>query len=230
MAAAEKFHSEAEKGIYELLEKLVEDQRSDLEDVRFIILMKHGGWKSKGKIVFGKVKPLSDDMRFTMKKDALVYLNADQWKAMSDKQRLYVLESTLHSLVPKYDKHGDMKSGNDGFPALTTTPYDIEGYADVIRRHGPVMEEVRRLAKALTETNQMTIDDVAEQDESEALPEAHEGITGKINQDGTVEVSTEEEEDDPNQTKIEDYIEPDQSESGLDNVEPIETSDDDLPF
>ncbi len=228
MAAVEKFHSEAQQEVYDLLEKLVDDQRSDLEDVRFTILMKHGGWKSKGKIVFGKVKPLPDDMRFSMKKDALIYLNADQWKVMSDKQKLYVLESTLHALVPKYDKHGDMKTGNDGFPALTTIPYDIEAFADVIRRHGTVMEEVQRLAKALTETNQMTIDDVAEQDEQEALPESREGIKGQINKDGTVNVDTE--EDDPNQTKIEDYIEPDQSESGLDDVPPIPTDDDDLPF
>ncbi len=228
MAVAEKFHSEAQQEVYDLLEKLVDDQRSDLEDVRFTILMKHGGWKSKGKIVFGKVKPLPDDMRFSMKKDALIYLNADQWKVMSDKQKLYVLESTLHALVPKYDKHGDMKTGNDGFPALTTIPYDIEAFADVIRRHGTVMEEVQRLAKALTETNQMTIDDVAEQDKQETLPDGREGVKGQINKDGTIDVDP---EYDPNQTKIEDYLEEGSATApGMDEVPPINTDDDDLPF
>lgn len=183
MAKAEKFHSEGTSAEYNMLGNMIKDHHKDFKDTEILILMKHGGWKSKGKSLFAKFKILGDDLRSTWDRDAILYLNADIWNRTSDPQRKYILDHALFSLDLKHDKHGCVLEAADGRPLLKTVPPDIEAYVEVIRRHGTITEDVKRLAKALTETNQLTFDDVKE--EQPAPP--HDGIKGTIGQDGVVE-------------------------------------------
>lgn len=156
-----KFHSEAPEEVYDLLEEVIDKLHKDLEGSEPLILFKHNGWKSKGKVVFAKIKILGDDLRTTLGKDFILYLNADFWKSLSDPQKRYILDHQLSTLDVTTDKHGDAKTGNDGRPKLKSLPYDIEAYAAVIKRHGAIMEDVKRLALSLKETNQLTIEEVA---------------------------------------------------------------------
>ncbi|MGG4218858.1 putative metallopeptidase [Paenibacillus jamilae] len=199
MAKAQKFHSEASKETYELLEDMIEKHHDRLEDTSFLILFKHGGWKTKGKTVFSKFKVLADDLRRTLNKDAILYLNADMWLALSDPQKRYILDDALYTITPKYDKHDCVVEAADGRPLLTTLPPDIEGFTEVIKRHGAITEDVKRLARALTETNQLTIEDVAaaaEQKPEDKPTEPREGVKGYIHPDGTIDIN------DPNQAKL----------------------------
>ncbi|MFC5528406.1 putative metallopeptidase [Cohnella yongneupensis] len=192
----EKFHSEAKEEVYELLDSVIENHHSDLGDTAFLILMKHGGWKSKGKPVLGKVQILNDAFRRSMKRDAIIYLNSDVWLSLSKPQRVYLLDHLMYSLDVATDRHSDVKTAADGRPLLTTSPHDFEGYADVVKRHGPIMQDIKRLLSGLRETNQLTIEEVAAGAEQPAVP-PHEGITGTIDPDGTIQV------DDKNQVTIE---------------------------
>jgi len=183
----DKFHSEAPKEVYELLAEVIEKQHPDLEETEFLILYRHGGWKTKGKVVFGKVTILTDAYRRTMKKDAMLVLNADMWGIMSPAQKLYVLDHQMYSIDVATDKQGDTRTAADGRPTLASIPPDIEAFANVIKRHGIIMEDVKRLAGALKETNQMTIEEAAAEAQSEPPAEPREGIRGTIDHNGVVE-------------------------------------------
>ncbi|WP_201319080.1 putative metallopeptidase [Paenibacillus sp. EPM92] len=159
MAKKEKFHSTAPQNVVDLLEEVIGEHHKELAVSNFLVLFKHGGWKSKGKTVLGKVRVLSDDLRRTMNKDVILYLNADMWAILSQPQKKYVLDHNLYTLDLKYNRHGDILEAADGRPLLTTVPHDIEGFVDVVRRHGIIMEDVKRLARAMTETTQITLED-----------------------------------------------------------------------
>lgn len=171
-AAIKKFHSEADDSTHEFLSTVINKYHKRLNRNRFLILFKHGGWMSKGRDIFGKPKVLADDLRRLLKKDAILYLNNDYWDIFSPAQKEYVVDQALYMLDVKRDNDGIVKEAADGRPLLGTVPPDIEGFADVIRRHGVIMEDVKRLAKALTETNQLSLsfEDNPREDEKEREP------------------------------------------------------------
>ncbi|WP_339200352.1 putative metallopeptidase [Paenibacillus sp. FSL P2-0322] len=227
MAKAQKFHSEAPRETYELLEDMIDKHHDSLSGSDFLILFKHGGWFSKGKTLFGKFKVLADDLRSTMKRDAILYLNADMWNRMAEPQRRYVLDHALFTLDLKYDRHGKTKMAADGRPLLTTLPPDIEGFTEVIKRHGAITEDVKRLAKALTETNQLTIEDIAKEEEEKPQDkpaEPREGVKGYIHPDGTIDIN------DPNQAKLPIDDEAAAAAEIAASAAGGENPDDDLPF
>lgn len=202
-----KFHSEAPEEVYDFLEEVIGKLHNDLGDSEPFILFKHNGWKSKGKEVFAKIKILGEDVRTAMGKDYILFLNKEFWEKMSEPQRRYVIDHHLSTIDVTTDKQGDTKTARDGRPKLKSLPYDIEAFAGVIKRHGPIMEDVKRLALSLKETNQLTIEDAAAATE-ERPPEPHKGIKGTIALDGTVDVqrSPDEPEDDENQVKLEEAM------------------------
>lgn len=223
MAKAEKFHTEAIEEIYDLLRDMINANHVRFRNTEFLILMKHGGWKSKGKTVFGKFKVLGDDLRSTWDKDAILYLNADMWNKMSHPQHLYVLDHALFGLDVKSDKNGNVLEDADGRPLLKTVPPDIEAFVEVIKRHGTTTEDVKRLALAIKEVNpdQMTIEEATAAADGENHAEPREGVRGKINPDSTVDV------EDENQMTLDEALEDADSDpmNGVDDVDP-----DELPF
>ncbi|MEK3718939.1 putative metallopeptidase [Paenibacillus sp. FSL R7-0333] len=202
---ADKFHSQGAEETYNLLADMIEKHHADLQETEVLILMKHGGWKSKGKPVFGKFKVLGDDLRSTWKKDVILYLNADMWGILSEPQRRYVLDHALYGLDVKVDKDGETKLADDDRPLLKTVSPDIEAFVEVIKRHGTTTQDVKRLAAAIKEVNpdQVTIEDVIgaggkPQGGADPKPPGN-GLQVKKNPDGTVDV----EEEDENQLTIE---------------------------
>lgn len=221
--ANDKFTTEAPEETNELLKDMIHKHHPHLRDNEFVIMMKHGGWKSKGKTKFSGISVLNEAVRMVSDTDAILFLNADMWNKMTEPQKRYVLDHALFGLDVKKDKHDDVLEADDGRPLLKTLPPDIEAFFAVITRHGAVSEDVKRLAVAIKEVNveQLTIEDAAKQAE-EQQQEPREGVRGKINPDGTVDV-----EDDPNQVTLEEAaaaVEVDGEEG------PPMPNDDDLPF
>ncbi|OMD26136.1 hypothetical protein BJP48_23355 [Paenibacillus odorifer] len=225
MAKAEKFHTEAIEETYEMLADMIQKHHHYFGDTEVLILMKHGGWKSKGKTVFGKFKVLGDDLRSTWEKDAILYLNAEMWNKMSEPQQRYVLDHALFTLDLKADKDGNTLEAADGRPLLKTVPPDIEAFVEVIKRHGPTTEDVKRLGLAIKEVNmdQLTIEDViAKQQGGDQPKQPGNGVKVTRNQDGTVDV-----EEDENQLTLDQIT--DAKEEDTDGPK-IPENDDDLPF
>lgn len=240
----DKFHSVAPEEVTELLGEIVDEHHDALEATNFLVLMKHGGWKSKGKAVFAKMKVLGDDLRRVMQKDVILYLNADMWAVMSKPQRKYILDHALYTLDVATNRHGDVKEAADGRPLLTSVPPDIEAYTEVVKRHGIIMEDVKRLAKAMTEVQQMTLDDALQfspnenaakefRDQvkaAEALPGEvtngegeRDGVSYNVNGDGSVDLSTKEpstDDADPNGVEPENRYEEELPGTG-DNEDPM---------
>ncbi|UPK45941.1 putative metallopeptidase [Paenibacillus pabuli] len=229
--ANDKFITDAPQAVNELLEDIISKNHTHLDDSEFLVIMKHGGWKSKGKTKFSGVSVLNEAIRMSMDKDAILYLNADMWNQMTDPQKRYVIDHALCTLDVKMDKHDDVLEAPDGRPLLKTLPPDIEAFFAVITRHGAVSEDVKRLAFAIKEVNveQLTIEMAAEEQakQEEAQKEPREGIKGMINPDGTININ------DPNQAKL-----PLEGEAAAaaeiiattqDGVK-VPVSDDDLPY
>lgn len=222
--AKDKFHTEATSETNALLKDMIQKHHPHLRDNEFLIMMKHGGWKSKGKTKFSGVSVLNEAIRMVMEYDAILYLNADMWNQMADPQKRYVLDHALFGLDVKKDKNKDVIEADDGRPLLKTLPPDIEAFYAVITRHGAVSEDVKRLALAIKEVNveQITLEtaDVSEEQEQD-------GQQGpKTDAEGNILIS------DPNQAKIP-LDEQDAAASIIATTqdgEKVPVSDDDLPF
>ena len=187
--APKKFHTEADQTVYKLLGDIIKEHHKELGRTNFLILFKHGGWESKGRRILGRAKVVGEDMRSTFGKDAIIYINRDAWHYLSDAQKRYLLDHELYHLDIVKDKNYDTVELQDGRPKLTTVPHDLEDFVAIVQRHGIIMEDMKRLVRALDNAKQITIDDVAE--EKKGLPPAQGS----------------QEEDDPNQQTIEDVIE-----------------------
>ncbi|MEN1985213.1 putative metallopeptidase [Paenibacillus hubeiensis] len=222
--ANDKFHTEATSETNALLKDMIQKHHPHLRDNEFLIMMKHGGWKSKGKTKFSGVSVLNEAIRMVMEYDAILYLNADMWNQMADPQKRYVLDHALFGLDVKKDKNKDVIEADDGRPLLKTLPPDIEAFYAVITRHGAVSEDVKRLALAIKEVNveQLTLEtaDVNEEEEQG-------GQQGpKTDAEGNILIS------DPNQAKIP-LDEQDAAASIIATTQDgkkVPVSDDDLPF
>ncbi|MGO4181817.1 putative metallopeptidase [Paenibacillus sp. TAF43_2] len=214
-AKTEKFHTEAESTVYDLLQEVVEKHHDHFEEPRFLILFKHGGWASKGRTVFAKFKVLADDLRRTLKKEAILYLNCDVWRKMSEPQKRYFLDEALYGLDFKTNAQGDTLMHADGYPLLKSVPPDVEAYIDVIRRHGAIAEDVKRLMKGLQDVSQMSIEDVKE--EPPAPP--HDGLKVVVGANGVVETV-----EDKNQLTLEEAAAA--AEAANDPMNAIKTDDD----
>ncbi|WP_135553305.1 putative metallopeptidase [Paenibacillus cymbidii] len=195
----DKFHTEADRFVYERLGNVIADHHKDLSKTEFLILMKHGGWRSKGKTVFAKMKVLGDDFRRTLKKDVVLYLNADMWGILTAQQKNYVLDHQLYTLDTATDRHGSVKRAMDGRPMLTTVPHDFEGFREVVRRHGIVMDDIKNLMNTMVQAKQITIEEAA----AAAVEQSHEQSAPPA------------ELDDPNQTTLDQALK-DAGNGGLD--------------
>jgi hypothetical protein len=175
MAAPKKFHTQAGSDTHSMLQDVIKESHGKLIKSSFLILFKHGGWESKGRTILGRVKVVGDDIRSTFGYDAIIYLNRNAWVMFSPVQKKYLLDHELCHLDVVVDKNFDTKIGEDGRPKLTTNPHDLEDFVAVVKRHGLIMEDMKRLAKVLIESKQITIEEVTAGDEK-AEPEETEVI------------------------------------------------------
>ena len=226
--ANDKFHTEATVETNELLKEMIQKHHPHLRDNEFLIMMKHGGWKSKGKTKFSGMSVLNEAIRMITENDAILYLNADMWNQMAEPQKRYVLDNALFGLDVKKDKNKDVLEADDGRPLLKTLPPDIEAFYAVISRHGAVSEDVKRLALAIKEVNveQLTIEMAAEE-QAKQEKEQQEQQGPKTDAEGNILIT------DPNQAKI--PIEGEEAAAAeiiattQEGVK-VPVSDDDLPF
>lgn len=163
--APKKFHTQAGSEVTNLLEKVMSEHHKILRDNNFLILFKHGGWESKGRTILGRAKVVTEDMRSTFGKDAVIYLNREAWVFLTPEQKNYLLDHELCHLDIVQDKNFDTVTAPDGRPKLTTVPHDLEDFVSVIKRHGIIMEDVKRLVRVLGDAKQITLDDVTEEKE-----------------------------------------------------------------
>ncbi|OPG98374.1 hypothetical protein B2I21_08465 [Chryseobacterium mucoviscidosis] len=223
--ANDKFHTEATVETNELLKDMIQKHHPHLRDNDFLVMMKHGGWKSKGKTKFSGVSVLNEAIRMITENDAILYLNADMWNQMAEPQKRYVLDNALFSLDVKKDKNKDVLEADDGRPLLKTLPPDIEAFYAVISRHGAVSEDVKRLALAIKEVNveQITLELAAADEEKQE----GEQQGPKTDEEGNILIT------DPNQAKIpldgEEAAAAEIIATTQDGVK-VPVSDDDLPF
>jgi hypothetical protein len=101
-----------------------------------------------GMITDAKVVP--PDMRFLINADAIVYVHKIMWtEKLNENQKAYHMDEALEKLYAR-DKIMD-----DGRPQLGTQQPIKIGFADVIKRHGAVTEDVKALNNAFQHSQQL---------------------------------------------------------------------------
>lgn len=151
---------------YKLMEEILPKQHDHLKETNIRILLRTGNnWQSKGREVLGRAKILPDDVRRAFATDAFIVLNQYQWdEVLNEQQKRYLIDHELTHLDVAYDGE-DVKYLDDGRPKLTLRVHDVEDFSDVIQRHGLIMEDTKRLVKAMASAEQMSMDEYLGDDE-----------------------------------------------------------------
>lgn len=140
----------AKDGVYALVSKILEKYHGELHKagVTVDVLMASPTTNQKGEAsgpplkrngyaVTAITKIVSLPDRVAGLSDAMLKIDAEQWKAMSDKQRNALIDHELTHLIVKTDKNGATVTDDLDRPKLQMRKHDREiGWFDeVVRRH-----------------------------------------------------------------------------------------------
>ena len=94
--------------------------------------LKHGGYPAAAMI---RVTSTKD--RVAGLNDVVLYIDAGQWKDLSDIQREALVFHELYHLEPKYDKDGVLKRDDNGRPKIGLRKHDFQigGFHAVVEQY-----------------------------------------------------------------------------------------------
>jgi hypothetical protein len=100
--------------------------------------------KEGGLPQIARTKPTTDRERRYGAPDLIVTVDQFQWEALTDPQRLALMDRMLSRFVLAKKKNGDVKVDREGRPTFSKRPYDVSVglYRDVAERHGEDSIEV----------------------------------------------------------------------------------------
>lgn len=107
--------------------------------------LKDGGYVVAGLLV---ISPLRN--RAAGIADVLIEIDWNEWKALTDKQGLALIDHLLAGVILSTDKDGEPKIDTTGRPKLVKRPYDfrILAFDDVLTRHGANAIQKDEIARA----------------------------------------------------------------------------------
>jgi len=123
--------------VVRLAEEIRAQHHPELEGARIAYLFVPKGPVSGGVVRLGKAKKQSELQALVSGKDFLIILSADQWEVLDGRRRAALLDHELCHCWPKFNKDGEP----DGW---TVRHHDLEDFAAVVERHGPVFKAQQR--------------------------------------------------------------------------------------
>lgn len=129
------------KRAYRMLRELVGTYHGELEENKARIALAWAlSWKPDGddRTVIGKCKLVGALERELMPYDFVIVLNESFWhdEAVTDKQRLALLDHELSHAAVKLDAAGDPVEDERGRVVFRIRKHDIEEFSAVVGRHG----------------------------------------------------------------------------------------------
>lgn len=90
-------------------------------------------------------------------KDAIIIIDGKKWAEWSEERRRAVLDGELYRLEVQRDKEGAIKEDDAGRPvlALKTPDFKIEGFDEMVRRHGPEAIEAEAITTIINKWGEL---------------------------------------------------------------------------
>lgn len=107
---------------------LITDVHDHLAEARIIYLFRAGDWKSKGKVTLGQAGKVPEQWQYLTGHDLVVIINGDAWPALTDRQKVALVDHELCHFEKGIDAAGD--------PKWCLVSHDVEEFTGVIQRHG----------------------------------------------------------------------------------------------
>lgn len=140
------------KGIYAMVKRAVEKWHDELTGAR-IALAWALNWKpdSDGITKLGKMKKAADLDRELAPFDFVMLLRQEWWedKAVTEAQRLALVDHELCHATVRYDRQGDPLKDERGRTIYRMRRHDIEEFSEIIARHGVYKRSLEVAAHAL---------------------------------------------------------------------------------
>lgn len=114
--------------VQEIAARLINDVHDHLAEARIIYLFRAGDWKSKGKVTLGQAGKVPEQWQYLTGHDLVVIINGDAWPALSDRQKVALVD---HELC-----HFEKTITDGGDPKWCLVSHDVEEFTGVIQRHG----------------------------------------------------------------------------------------------
>ena len=123
--------------------------------------LKHHGWPVAGYIKINNPKDRAEG-----KNDVTIFLDADQWEALSEESQRALIGHELYHLIVRRDKDDNVMSDDVGRPKLKMRPHDWEltGFEEIARRYGNDALEVQEFRAVVGQHGQLLMpwgDDMA---------------------------------------------------------------------
>jgi len=160
--------------VEKIAKKLIPKYHSHLATSRIAYLFKSKKIKSKGREVVATAKTIGKEMHALSGYHFLITTAYPTWKALSDKQKLAVVDHELeHCFVEDDEKTGE--------PKYSILPHDVEEFGVIIKRHGLYTTDLVRIGHV--------VEDALENLEKKT-------IVKKVGKPESEEVEDDEDEDD----------------------------------
>ncbi len=135
----------APESILTMAARLIDDHHGHLAEAKIAYLMRSGSWQKKGNPVDADVQVISGANRFMMNETVFrVVINAKVWERVDEKTRMYILDKQLSRCEKNSTAAGDVR--------WSLRDYQIKEFASLIKRHGLVTDDLKRLDQALKQT------------------------------------------------------------------------------
>lgn len=154
----ELIEREPGKGVYALLDEIVEQFHEELADARIAL-----AWRkalrpdSDGRLVLGKCIKVTDLHKEFHEYDFIILLNKEVWedKEFTDDKKRALLDHELCHAAPAEDpKTGDQKTDERDRLVWRIRKHDIEEFRAIAERHGCYKNDLERFAEALLKSRQ----------------------------------------------------------------------------
>jgi hypothetical protein len=136
--------------VLELAVRLIDNIHTHLAEARIKYLFRTGNWDLKGRTTYGRAEKVSAKWNHLTGFDFIVTINRDIWFANKPEIREAILDHELtHCSRGEDDKQGN--------PKWYIMPHSVEDFVNVIHRHGMWTTDLRHMAKANEEYEQLTM-------------------------------------------------------------------------
>ena len=109
----------------------------NLAEARIKYLFRSGKWEKGDKVIFGRTKLASDDIRFIADFDFVIMINEEAWGKATFAQKKALLDHEL--------SHCDFSEDAEGNRKWRVADHDVQEFIGVVYRHGLWEAELQKL-------------------------------------------------------------------------------------
>lgn len=116
--------------------------------------------KHRGLPALGVTRAIPVKLRAHGLADAEITIDGDEWKGLTNAERLAIMDHELTHIEPKFDSDGNLKLDTCGRPKIEMRHHDYEfgWFTEVAGRHREASQEVQQARKIIDRDGQLYFD------------------------------------------------------------------------